>query len=288
MQRQAHVAPWKKSEVGDSVKFLKSQQVVGIVDIGRLPAKQLQSIRSRLRDKVGIRAAKNSLLKLAIQEASKDRKGFDKLKDFVDGQRAVVVTSMNPFRLFKELEATKTKAPAKGGETAESDITVSEGETNFKPGPIIGELQKAGLPAVIEKGKIIIKKDILIVKKGERISRDVANALTKLEIYPLTVGLSLVGAYENGLVYGRDSLAVDEEMLMGQMGRASSEALALAMGIHYPTARTTPLLVTKAYRDAMSVGIEAKIVNKHTIRFILQLAAAQAQTVRSKVENKGG
>ena len=69
----------------------------------------------------------------------------------------------------------------------------------FKPGPVVGEFQKAGLPAAIEKGKVVIKSDKVLVKSGGQITRDQAQALTKLEIYPMTVGLDLRAAYEEGL-----------------------------------------------------------------------------------------
>ena len=65
------------------------------------------------------------------------------------------------------MEATKTAAPAKPGDIAPEDILVKAGDTPFKPGPIVGELQKAGIPAAIEGGKIVIKKDKVLVKKGE-------------------------------------------------------------------------------------------------------------------------
>ena len=47
-----------------------------------------------------------------------------------------------------------TPAPAKEGQLAPFDIVVPKGPTPFGPGPIIGELQKIGLPAAIEAGKI--------------------------------------------------------------------------------------------------------------------------------------
>src|SRR5207249_432728 len=75
------------------------------------------------------------------------------LRETIQGQTAVVTADINPFRLFKELEATKTRAPARGGEVAPEDLWVRAGETPFKPGPVVGELQKAGIPAAIERGK---------------------------------------------------------------------------------------------------------------------------------------
>jgi large subunit ribosomal protein L10 len=287
MSKPAHVAQWKTVEVERTVKFIRSKPVVGIVDITRLPAKQFQDIRRTLRDRIAIRVSKNSLLKISLEKASKHIKGVEGLEEFVDGQRALVTTDMNPFKLYKELETTKIKTPAKGGETAEDDIVVKEGETNFKPGPVIGEFQKAGIPAAIEKGKIVIKKDHTVAKKGEKISKVAANALTKLEIFPLTAGLNLVGAYENGLVFPRDSLVVDETLTIEQIGTAVSNAQSLALTISYPTRETLPILISKAHMDAMSLGLEAKLVNKETIQYLIQMAQSSAIALKSQTKAGG-
>ena len=60
--------------------------------------------------------------------------------------------------------------PARGGEIAPEDILVKKGETPFKPGPIVSEFQRAGLPAAIEKGKIIRKH----LAKGSKLKVKVA------------------------------------------------------------------------------------------------------------------
>src|SRR5437667_9772525 len=99
--------------------------------------------------------AKNILLRLAVQQASEKKPALDQLCETIEGQTAVVTADINPFRLFKELEATKTRAPARGGELAPEDLWVRAGETPFKPGPVVGELHKAGIPAAIGRGKVM-------------------------------------------------------------------------------------------------------------------------------------
>jgi len=44
---------------------------------------------------------------------------------------------------------------------------IPAGDTPFKPGPIIGDLQKVGIKAKIQGGKIVITDDSLVVKKAE-------------------------------------------------------------------------------------------------------------------------
>src|SRR5207245_10973186 len=132
-----------------------------------------------------ITVAKNNLLRLSLQQASEKKPELVKLSDTIEGQTAVVTADINPFRLFKELEATKTRAPARGGEIAPEDLWVRAGETPFKPGPVVGELQKAGVPAAIERGKGVSKQDKPVVKAGRRMPRDVAHQLGRLERLPL-------------------------------------------------------------------------------------------------------
>src|SRR5512137_3037486 len=221
----AHVATWKKDAVADLTKLMGKSRVVGIIDVHGVPAPAFQTMRTNLRGKADVVMLKNTLLKIALQQAGKEKKGLDMLAADVSGQCAVVTSDLNPFRLFKQLDATKTKMPAKGGEIAPDDIEIKAGETPFKPGPVVGELQKAGLPAAIEQGKVVIKKDKLLVKKGDKIPREVALVLSKLEIFPLTVGLDLSAAFEDGMIYKKDVLAVDETMIMNRVKAAAAGAL---------------------------------------------------------------
>ena len=279
----AHVAPAKKALVENLAKRFEESKVIGIAGIHGIPAPQFQTMRKQLAGQATITVTKNNLLRLALEEASKKRKDLAKLAEAIDGQTAVVTAEVNPFRLFKQLEATKTKAPARGGEVAPEDLWVREGETPFKPGPVVGELQKAGIPAAIERGKVVIKKDKLLVKAGDRIPREVAQTLTRLEIYPLVVGLDLKGAYEDGMVFRRDSLAVDDVVIRGQIAQAGREALGLALEIGYPTKETVPLLLAKAFRQALSLSLESEFPTKESIKFLLAKAQAQALALSSHV-----
>src|SRR6266508_6421357 len=220
-----HVAPYKKQVVEDLASRFAQARVVGIANIHGIPARQFQAIRKMLSGRASITVAKNNLLRLALQQASAKKPDLAKLGEAIEGQTAVVTADINPFKLFKELEATKTKAPARGGELAPEDLWVRAGETPFKPGPVVGELQKAGVPAAIERGKVVIRQDKLMVKAGDRIPREVAQQLARLEIFPLVVGLDLRGTYENGIVFRRDALAIDDAVVRAQIAQAGRAAL---------------------------------------------------------------
>jgi len=240
-------------------------------------------MRTNLRGKAEITMLKNTLLKIALQQAGKDKKGLDMLAASVDGQCAVVTSELNPFRLFKQLDSTKTKMPARGGEVAPDDIEIKAGETPFKPGPVVGELQKAGLPAAIEQGKVVIKKDKLLVKKGDKIPRDVALVLSKLEIYPLTVGLDLSAVFEDGMIYKKDVLAVDDAMVLSQVKFAAAGAMNLAIFISYPTKQSIRPMLANAHYKALNFAVNTNIANKATIKLMLAKANAQMLSLASKV-----
>ena len=283
----AHVAQWKKEAVANLVSRMSTGKVVGIIDVRGVPAPAFQTIRASLRDKADITMLKNSLIRIALEEASKSRKGMEKLADAVDGQCAIVTSSLNPFKLFKQLDATKTKMPARGGESSPEDIEVKAGDTPFKPGPVVGELQKAGIPAAIEQGKVVIKKDKLLVKKGDKITREVALALAKLEIFPMTVGLDLHAAYEDGMVYGKDVLAVDDEEYLGRIKLASSGALNLAVFISFPTSASIRPMLSKAHMNALNLAVNAKVANDETIRLMLSKANVQMLSLASRLPPDG-
>jgi len=283
-RRQAHVAPVKKEAVKKISEMINGYPIIGVARVTGIPGPQLQKIRQKLRGKAEILVSKNNLFLIAIGEAEKSKPGLKGLTGTISSQTALVATKLNPFLLFKEMEATKQPSSARGGETAPEDIMVLEGETSFKPGPIVGELQKAGIPAGIEAGKVLIKKDKVLVKKGDRIPRELAPILAKLEILPLTVGLDLQAAYEMGTVYPAKVLVVDDVKIMADMGLAAGQAFNLAMFSAYPSAMTMVPLLQKARLEALGLALEAAIPEKDAMEPLLARAYHQARALRERTK----
>ncbi|QLH74830.1 MAG: 50S ribosomal protein L10 [Methanomassiliicoccales archaeon] len=280
----AHVATWKKDVVKDLTEQMTSHQVVAVVNLRGIPSAQLQKMRADLRKDANLVMTRNTLMDIAITEAAKKRPGLEALKEVVDGQCAIVTTDMNPFKLFRAMEATKSPAPAKPGDIAPEDITIKAGETPFKPGPIVGELQKVGIPAGIENGKVVFKKDKVLVEKGKPVPDDIAKVLPRLEIFPMTVGLDLMAAFEDGLLYRRDVLNIPADYYTTMLSTASRNALALSMHIAYVTPQTITPLLAKAYREAMALSVEAAYPTKDNIKILLAKADAQMAALARKTD----
>lgn len=277
----AHVATWKKDLVEELVQDMREYPVIAVVDMAGIPGQQIQSMRAGLRAHAKLKMTKNKLMILAIEEAAKEKPEVLGLKDAVHGQCAIVTTDIDPFKLFKKLEATMTPAPAKEGQLAPYDIVVPKGPTPFGPGPIIGELQKIGLPAAIDAGKIVVKKDTTLVKEGEPIPGPVAAMLPKLEILPMVVGMDLRSVYEDGVIYGKDVLNIPEGYYESMFATAAHNALSLGVSIAFPTKETIVPLVQKAFRESMGLSLEAAIPTKENIDRLLAKADAQMLAVAS-------
>ncbi len=263
----AHVAEWKKKEVEELAKILKSYPVIALVDVADVPAYPLSKMREKLRGKALLRVSRNTLIELAIRRAAQElgKPELEKLVEYIRGGAGILATEMNPFKLYKLLEESKTPAPAKPGVPAPRDVVIPAGPTSIAPGPLVGEMQSLGIPARIERGKVSIQKDYTVLKAGEVITAQLARILNALGIEPLEVGLNLLAAYEDGLVYTPEVLAIDESTYIEMLQKAYMQAFNLSVNTAYPTSQTIEAIIQKAYLGAKNVAVEAGYITKDTV-----------------------
>jgi large subunit ribosomal protein L10 len=259
---------------------LKQYPVVGILNMHALPASQLHQIRSKLRGKAVIRMVKKRLIILALKESG--LKGADALGERIRGEPALVMTELNPFKLAQIISKNKSSAPAKDGDIAPTDIMVNAGPTPLPPGPVIGELQKAKIPAMIEGDKIHVREDTVIAKEGDEINALLAGVMAKLGMTPMEIGLNLLAAWEDGTVYESDILFIPQEKYVQDLVSAHQGAFNLAYNIGYPTKETLPLLLSRAHQEASSLAMAAGILTKETVQPLLAKAHAQMEALKSR------
>jgi len=246
--------PEKKKTVEELAKLMNSYSVIGILNLYKTPASAFQKIKRELKDKAMIKVAKKSLLLFALEKANKNN-----LKDFIIGYPALILTNSNPFKLFLFLKKKKTPAFAKPGDTAIKDIEVKAGPTDLPPGPAISTLTKVGIPAKVESGKIAVMKDKIVCKAGEKISLDLASALQLIKLETMEVGLNVIVFEEKGVVYKKEQMDIDEEKLFKDVQLAIHNAFNLSINSNYPTKETIEFMLSKAYLNAKTLGLETKI-----------------------------
>ncbi|MDR3062769.1 MAG: 50S ribosomal protein L10 [Methanobrevibacter sp.] len=284
----AHVANWKREEVKELKELLNSHSVIGIVDLLNIPARQMQLMRKSLQGKAIIRMAKKNLIDLALNDIAQNKENITDLSPFMIGQPAIVFTDLNSFKLYKILEDSKTPAPAKAGSIATADIVVPAGDTGFEPGPFLGELQQVGIPAKIDKGKITVQKDHVIVKEGEKVSKQVATTLTRLDINPMEVGINLRAAYEEETIYTSDILFIDEEKTLQNIQAAFNGAFNLSVNAAIPTNATVSAILSNAFIKARNLAVNAAIVNDDTIGLLIGKAHTELLAIASAISGVEG
>ena len=285
IHHSVHIPQWKMDEIKEIVDNVHSHKVTGIVDVRGVPADALQKMRQKLRGTVTMKMIRNTLTNIAFDSLPQDDKARE-LGKYIDGQIVLVYTNSNPFKLYKLLEATKSKAPAKSGDTAPADVSVTKGPTSFKPGPIVGEMQQAGIPAGIEGGKVVIKNDKVVVKKGEKFTAKQAEILGRLEIFPMEIGLNLKAVIEGHTIYMPSDLSMDENELRNMFAKAAGQALSLSLEAGIANKETIEPLIQKAVRESKALAVNAPIFEKDAMDMILSKAEAEMLSVAKEAKAK--
>jgi large subunit ribosomal protein L10 len=225
---------------------------------------------------------KNRLMEIAVENC-KEKMDPEKLAEYLTGSNIYLFTNLNPFKLTLLLEKGKVKTTAKAGDIAAFDVVVPAGNTGQPPGPIISQLNAAGLPTRIESGSVWVSKDTLVVRKGEVIPERLASVLSKLGIKPVEAGLMLKVAYDNGLVITQEQLKIDTNATRQSIEKARSDAFALALSITYPTNENAIMLLQFAQQKAFALAINAAIITKETAADLLRKAHMEMLSLSSRL-----
>jgi large subunit ribosomal protein L10 len=277
------VSEEKKREVARIRELIEKYPVIGILDFFKMPSRQLQSIRKSLRGTATIKMCKKRLMERALKEV-KGKKDIEKLNEFPVKEPALIFTEINPFKLFKILKKNKSLRYAKAKDIAPDDIIVPAGPTSLPAGPAIGELQRIKIPAMVKEGKIHVREDTVVVKKGEEISSQIANVLKKLDIQPIEIGINLLGVWENGIVYGKDILDVDEEAYKQMIKEAHVSSLNLCVNVCYPNKESIKILIVKAYQHGKNLGLNAAILDEGVVEDLIAKAVTQASALEERLK----
>ena len=272
----------KAQQVEEIKKLLSQYKVVGIASLEKVRAAQLQELKKKLEKQVYMRVFKNTLVKRAIEELNDSR--LKKLEEYLTGANIFLFTNMNPFKLSILLEKNKVKAIAKAGDKAVNDIIVPAGNTGLPPGPVISQFSSVGIPTRIEAGSVWINKDTLVCKKGEVISLQLANILSKLGIKAVEIGLTLKVVYDDGQIITEEDLMIDLEEIRKSIEEAQSYAFNLSINAAIPMPENISLLLQKAQQEAYTLAVNAAVPTKETIEDLLRKAYAEVLALSQKVK----
>src|SRR3989338_5217964 len=266
----------KAEEVEKLAAIAREYSVMGILNIRKMPTKQMQKIKAKLKGNATVKVSKNILIRKAMEKAGKD---LTALSESVTGETAVIFSNDNPFRLFAMLKRNRIPSAAKAGDIAPDDITVQKGPTGLPPGPAITTLQKLGLKTTVEAGKIAVADDKVVVKKGAVITKELANGFNLLKMQPMQIGVDMIAAWEQGTIYTSDILNIDQDEYRKSVERAVMDAFNLAVNASYPTKDTINAMISKAFYEAKSLALSANITEKEFIGEVLANAMREAKAL---------
>ena len=243
----------KEEKAAALKKRISAAKVVAVVNLQNLPSKHFNKIRAKVRGQAEILMSRATLLRRALSAANPA--AYKELEPFLSktGSVAIMLTGTDPFKMAKVLRQNKSKAPAKAGAVAASDLVVPAGETNLAPGPVLTELKQAKINAKIQGTKIVIVSDAVVAKKGEQVSAAAAGILSKLGIAPFEIGLSMSAAYSDGMLYKADALDIDDLAVLAQLVQAHAQALNLAVFAEIYNSYSAPLILASAHTKALAL-----------------------------------
>lgn len=274
----------KKIESAQEMEnLLKQYSTIGILNMHGMPARQLREIRIAIRNQAKIKVAKANIIRIAMKSAGKD---VEKLGNFISGEVAMLFSNENPVKLYRLIESNKSPAKGKPGDVSEIDIIIPSGQTQFAAGPIISEFQKAKIKTTVEGGKISVKEDTMVAKKGDKLTKELCDFISKFGIEPVNITLNVVSMLENGIVFSKEVLSVPLEKYLGDLLSAHMGAVNLSVGVGYPNKESVKIMIRKARDGAKTLGVERNILEKETVGSILGKAKAQADALKGLF--KGG
>jgi large subunit ribosomal protein L10 len=268
--------------VEDAKKEVKSYKVIGVINLNGLPDRLTQKAKNSSKPNTKFILGRKTLLEKII---ASHEKGAD-LTKHITGTSAIILSNEDPFELYQKFKKNAIKLSAKPGQVAPDDVPIQSGETTIMPGQTVTELKAAGIDVQIQKGKVVIAKDKILVKKGDVISPMVAKALHTLEIYPFSAVVDPVLMADKKMLYTRTVLGINAEMIVMEMTRAFRSALSISLERNIINKYTITNLIGKAYNNAMWLGTETNLYDSGIIERVLAKAAMGATSVKGMVKSE--
>lgn len=245
----------KKKLVHDLAELIKKSPTILLISVENVSSSFFNELKRDLKKhEIATKLVKKKLISLAIEKAKTEKKNIEHIEPLLDKNFALLFSDKDAFDVASLLEDLKRPAKAKVGQIAPMDLVIEAGPTDLPAGPALSELTKAKLKAGIEGGKISIKERAVLVKHGEKISKQVCDVLVLLNINPFTAGFIPIAAYDSHSQEVLVGIKVDKKGMLNELVTKHLEALSLAVHINYPAKETIKILLAKANMQAQKLN----------------------------------
>ena len=286
MQVTERVYKPKKVQAIERVSALvEKRKLIAVAKIGKVRAAQIMGLKKSFRNQLDIIVAKNTLTSIALSKMNLP--SADVLLKELRGQNVLILTDMDPFKLYLILQKGRVSLLARAGDVATEEIVIPAGNTGIPPGPVLSEFKEAKVPTKIESGSIFVNKDTVVAKQGTVISAPLAGLLSRLGLKPIKAGISVNIAYMDGLLFREEDIALDPDVSLNELKASFAVALGLAVQWAYLTKESAPLIITKGFRNAKALAVAAGYLSKETAAAVITDSEARAQAILNLAKKKG-
>ncbi len=282
--RAKTIPKWKIEEVEHLAKLFKEYPVFIIADLTGYPTNQLQRLRKKLRKKAVFKVSKNKLVLLAMKKAGIDTEAFEEL---MTGQNLLLFTDLNAFELAYLIEQYRSKTYYKPGDTAEQEIVIPEGNTGLPAGPLLSTFGKLKIPTRVQGNSIVVARDTVVAKPGDKISEELASILQKLDMALKEVKLKLKIAYDHGILIPGDKLVLNIDEYRENLVKAEVEAVYLGAEIAWPEPKILELSLIRAYKGALELAVETGYPAPEIIDYVVKAAVWKAYVLAAELSKQG-
>lgn len=251
-KHKTQVSEEKKKLVDEISKKILASKTVLFASTRGLPTSQFQKIKKALRGTADVIVAKKSTIERAIAKTEKG--ALQNMKSHFGADMVVMLSQLDSFELAAMLIDKQSPTKARAGDIVPEDIVIEPGPTDLVPGPAISELGSVGLKVSVEAGKLAIKSQTTIVKKGDIISDKVAGVLGKLKIEPMKVGFIPLVAYDAKEDKIYTEIKIDKKGTLESLRQNIAKAIGFARNINFVTKETISYFIAKAGREEKALA----------------------------------
>jgi len=275
----------KKEETERIEQAISGRKTIIVIDAERVRTSLLNEMRDEFLGRITFRYVKPSILRRALES-----KGDPSLKELADryvrGSIILALSDEDPFKIIREFRNRAVQLQAKSGDVATEDIVVEPGNTGLPPGPVISELNEAGIPTRIETGSVWVTKRATVAKAGDVISTRLAAALSKLGLKPIRSYLRPKGAWHDGSVLEGALLETSLEEIIEQLRSSKSAAISLAVAAKIFVKDSISFLLTKAAAEARGLASATSFMTPDSMASLVARAKLEADALQSKLQAK--
>ncbi len=264
------------------IELCKSHNYISAAECAWIPASLLKKVRRELRGNHVLLVSKKTLARLALRKS--ERKGVEKLIENFPQTLLLIFSDTPPHRTAEMLDRFEEEMYPKPNEVASEDIVIRRGPTALPPGPALTTLRSYGIKAKVEKGRITVLEDAVVLRKGERFSRGIIDLLRSLEMKSKKVKIKMSGAIDkDGIFYPPEVLYTPAQKIADDMSRAYESAAKLAAYLKLPVYPVIPLLVATARSRAVQLSLATGWYTRETLPIILSMLAAKTRAIADAI-----